>query len=519
MTPASRTLGMGTVLLLLLVGISWIPGCGSDDPSPCYPSASGTISGHILSGGEPTRVRVGALQVQPGGSSSGQVAYIQTVVDSSGAYRLDVPTGRYILRMDGFGCDYFYAHGILVEESEAETLDVDPGESLVADLESGSLRVEVTFPTELEGTRVAMRLVRDGDGCSAGSSSGDVSNGHATFIFQRLLPGTYRVSFSPVGPGWFEAWLPGTTFAAEADTIVISSGRARTFESALPSPAVLRGRVTGSWQELGQSAPQIVLVSTDEARSLGHTGVNPADGSFEFHLYAHARFLLEVDMAGFPRWYGGSSRQTATPIEIEPGHEFELNLTESGISGWLNRSVPASAAEVWLYDADGNARGHDYATGSRGFFRISNLTEGTYFLKVEKSADWIEQWYDRADSIQVATPIHVTGEGEVAWVNLSLEEGGRIEGRLMREDGAPAYGVRLELIDLASSAVILISSSNGEDGAFVLRALPDGDYILAAHPGEAQTSIYYPGVTESWQATVLSVRDHATIPNVFFDLP
>lgn len=519
MTPASRTPGMGTVLFLLLVGISWIPGCGDDDASPCYPGASGTISGRILSGGEPTRVRVGALQVQPGGSSSGQVAYIQTVCDSSGAYRLDVPAGRYILRMDGFACDAFYAHGILVRESKAETLEIEPGGSIVADLQSGSLRVDITAPAELEGSRVSMRLVRDGDGCSAGTSSGDVSNGHATFIFQRLLPGTYRVSFSSAGSAWFEAWLPGTTFAEEADTIVISSGRARTHESALPSPAVLRGRVTGSWQELGQSAPQIVLVATDEARSLGHTGVNPADGSFEFHLYAHARFLLDVDIVGFPRWYGGTSRQTATPIEIEPGHEFELNLTESGIAGWLNQDVSGSAAEVWIYDADGNARGHDDATGSGGFFRISNLTEGTYILKIQKTANWIEQWYDRADSAQAATPIHVTGEGEVVWMNLNLEDGGRIEGRVMRQDGAPAYGVRLNLIDPQTSAVVSTSLSDGEDGAFTFRALPDGDYILAAHPGEAQTSIYYPGVTESWQATVLSVRDHATITNVFFDLP
>ena len=523
MLPVSKPKDFVLCCVLLsccLFLMSLFAGCGDEESPPCAPCAAGTISGRILSAGRPIRTRVGALQVQPNGPYSGQVAYVQTVSDSTGAYTLDLPAGRYVLRMDGFNCDWYYAHGTLVDEQRAETLLVNQGTSITADLNAASLHVDITAPVELDGARVRASVVSAENNCDSYSWTDFVRDGHAIFDFDRLMPGAYRVLFSTSeGSGFVEIWLPGTTVLAEADTIEVHSGRIRNYEATLPEAAIFRGTITGSWQDLGQSAPQLVLRFPDQDRSQGYTRVDPEDGSFELRFFAVARFVLVIDIASFPRWYGGSSEATATPLEVEPGQVLELNLRESGIAGWLNRYNPNSSVEVSLWDRDMNPCGNDRPTGERGFFRFSNLTVGTYYLKIGGGPNWIEQWYDHADSLSAAAPIHVTGDGEVVWLDLDLENGGRIEGRLMREDGVPAFGVPLTLIDSRSHEAIRYGQSDGGAGGFGFDALPDGDYILAARPNEVQTTIYYPGVTELWQATVLTIRDHAQITDVFFDLP
>ena len=240
-----RNVIAGGGLMAVCLALCLLTACGDEESPPCAPCAAGSISGRILSAGQPIRTRVGALQVQPGGPNSGQVAYIQTVSDSTGAYNLDVPTGRYILRMEGFSCNWYYAHGTLVDEQEAETLSVSQGTSVTADLNTASLHVDVTAPTELEGTRVRASIVSVENNCDSNSWSSYVRDGHAVFDFDRVMPGAYRVLFSISGDGYVELWLPGTTVIAEADTIEVHPGRIRTYEAALPEAAVFRGAVTG----------------------------------------------------------------------------------------------------------------------------------------------------------------------------------------------------------------------------------------------------------------------------------
>jgi hypothetical protein len=140
-------------------------------------------------------------------------------------------------------------------------------------------------------------------------------------------------------------------------------------------------------------------------------------------------------------------------------------------------------------------------------------------LRILAGPTWIEQYYDRADSLASATPIQITEDGQVVWLNLELENGGSIEGRLMRDDGAPAYGVPIDLVGPTGTQPLRRGQSNDQEGGFTFSALPDGDYRVVAHPNEIDVPVWYPGVTDTAQAVVISIRDHADVTGIFFDLP
>jgi hypothetical protein len=472
----------------------------------------------LQAAGQPIHAQIAAMARPHGPQDPGSLAYVQTVSDSTGAYSMEVPEGQYLLTIDANTCYQFYSHGRLVAPSEAETLVVGRGESIAADVMLGAARLDITTPTELEGYRCAAMLVPSNpEQCRSTSGSARITDGHAIIALPQVIPGTYRMSFFVSNVG--EIWLPGTTDSSEADSIVVPTGVEAQYQATLPQPAALRGTVTGSWQELGQYPPRLLLTDLTGREPRVSTQANSVDGSYEFLLYGSGRVLLRIEIGSVSRWYGGTTIDEATPIDLESGRTVELNIRESGIAGWLNREEPSSGNRIWLVDGDGVARGAASADGPHGFFRISNLVPGTYFLRILAGPTWIEQYYDRADSLASAAPIQITEDGQVVWLNLDLENGGSIEGRLMRDDGAPAYGVPIDLVGPTGTQPLRRGQSNDQEGGFTFSALPDGDYRVVAHPNEIDVPVWYPGVTDTAQAVVISIRDHADVTGIFFDLP
>jgi hypothetical protein len=509
-----RRLPLLTVYLVLVIGL--IAGCGEEETLPCGPDGTGVIRGAILAAGQPVSARIVALRVrrEPGDP---QYSLLQGFADSTGVYSIEVPAGDYLLAIDGFACFSYYHQGTLGPGEQADTLSVARGETVTADLIAGAMRVDLTGPDELEGRTAVIRLESVDSACSSTAERATMARGTTTFYLRRVLPGTYRLSLDLLDLG--QVWLPGTTTVSEADTVVVRPGRERLYETGLPQAAILRGTVTGSWQELGQAPPRVNLAYSDRPGVFAITVANSVDGSFEFHVYGRARGVLNVQIDSITRWYGGDSQQTATPIELEPGRTVQLDLRESGVAGWLNAEPSPDNSNIWLTDASGATRGRCIPDGPGGFFRMSNLAPGTYFLHIPAGPTWIDQWYDQADSLAAATPVVIADEGQIVWLSLDLEKGGKIEGRLFRDDGAPAYGVPLDLVGPTGSQPIRRVRSNGDGGAFAFPALPDGDYRIVAHPNEIDVPVWYPGVLDPQLALVISIRDHAEVTEVFIDIP
>lgn len=498
-------------VLCAALSLVFISGCGEDESTPCDPTNTGRIQGTILAAGEPVIAHIDARQV---GRLEGRLSYYHTSTDSSGAYSLSVSPGDYLLRIDGFQCASFYNHGTL-RPDKPETLHVARGASVTASLRAGAFRVDLATPAELEGEHVLLRLQSTAD-CYTWGDAVTAAGGSVLLRIPNVLPGTYRMLVTVPDHG--EIWLPGTTDFADADSVVIVAGEEKLYQASLPPAAILRGSLTGSWQELGY-LPGLALADPDLGRPIAFATVDPVDGSYELQVYGRIHGVLNIQIGGTTRWYGGTSPETATRIDIEPGEVVELNLRESGVAGWMNRPAPQNGTELSLWDSQGTLRGRAWADGPRGFFRIANLETGTYFLKIQAGPTWIEQWHDKADSLAAATPIVVTEEGSVVWLDLDLEDGGRVEGRLLRANGSPAYGLPVQLWRRSEVQAIRNVTSNDEGGGFALLALPDGDYRLVAFPIAFGPPVFYPGVMDSAQAEILSIRDHAAITGLVFQLP
>ena len=363
-----------TLALSVVAILGILPGC-SDDDATC-PTAAGTIKGTILTAGDPVGVHLRAWYLPDSGQ---QVSHIQDAsTDSTGAYSLEVPPGNYRLQVAGFRCGRYYAQGTLVEESaNAETLVVQAGKTITADVNSGALRIELDTP-ELSGTAF-VRLADVESRCSLVSNPVQLQGGHATFEIPQVGPGTYRMLLELTDGS--RVWLPGVLESADADTITIATGQRRTYEASLPRPAVLHGTVTGSWQELGLPPPELYLYDPNASHIYVSTRVSSTDGSYTIQLCAWVHTLMKITIAGTQSWYGGATVYQALSIDIAPGQTREVNIRESGIAGWLNRQPSTYGGPVTVWNADSTARGECYPSGTDGFFRISNLEPGTYYLK------------------------------------------------------------------------------------------------------------------------------------------
>jgi hypothetical protein len=100
---------------------------------------------------------------------------------------------------------------------------------------------------------------------------------------------------------------------------------------------------------------------------------------------------------------------------------------------------------------------------------------------------------------------------------------GKVTGRLLSSEGAPAAGVRVAAMsvpdtsDPAADAPALLSlSQTDSDGRYSLDNVPPGPYYITAGPLSYPT--YYPGVASALDAKIVNVTAGATSPNLDFNL-
>jgi hypothetical protein len=175
------------------------------------------------------------------------------------------------------------------------------------------------------------------------------------------------------------------------------------------------------------------------------------------------------------------------------------------------------AAKYDLTDQYGRVVVRDLTARSAGGVHIPNLTPGTYYLYVNTHSRGriiLPQWYDRADSLSKATPIHVTEVGQIADLTVTLEKGGEILGRVVGPMGEPVPNPRLEV----TTALHLYDrvyrvTDTFSDGSFHVLGLPDGDYKLGAS-AYGYEGAWYPGAADWDSAAVITIREHGVVDGI-----
>lgn len=524
-------------------------GCEDEDHGePCSSAhAGGVIEGRLIAGDVPATAWITASD-----RTHDDTAF-EVETDSAGAFHLDLPVGSYWLTADiDYPSEarrlYYAAAGPPYTFDARDSLEVTTGSAITADFLLGSLRIEVEFPTAVEGSGVRfIGYTANGDvdpqGCPRDFSFlGDtgIEDGRATIAVGGLAVGSHIVrlridTYDEVDQVTQELWLPAVRSCAEAETIQVTAGATTHYHAAIPSdPARITGSILGSWRELMSGRPVVTLVTPDSSAVVAVLPTRD-DGTFEGNILVPEPVRALIEIRDTPRWYPRGSFQEAAVLELAPGVTLPpLVVEESGLILEISHPLhpPTWYVQVQLLSQEQThvvATLWTSASPTSPFHVFSNLDPGDYWLRILPahflSETWRPQWYDRAADQEGATLVHVPAGGGVGRVDISLEDGGRIEGDV-RYEVTPTTPAATVYLTEAGDSSALGRRPASEPQHYVATGLPDGGYrigiwlgpVRAAPPQPPEDTLWYPETTDWNAAQVITITEAQVITGINFDL-
>jgi protocatechuate 3,4-dioxygenase beta subunit len=108
---------------------------------------------------------------------------------------------------------------------------------------------------------------------------------------------------------------------------------------------------------------------------------------------------------------------------------------------------------------------------SEGRFRIEDLKPGEYRLEAGTSEGWVSP---------LLVPVRVVRGGEPARLDLVLQPGGLLEGRVLAPDGSPLFGARVSVHRKHGPSGTVARTTTDGAGRFSMKSLASGDYAVGA---------------------------------------
>jgi len=357
----------------------------------------------------------------------------------------------------------------------------------------------VSVSTEASDVRATVTLTTGG---TVTGELRDVNGQPAAAIGLSIHPGRLRSSPSPValrqvntdrnGAFAFEHLPAGPwelyTRADGADLLrvpeqhysveVVEGQTTRVAFKDLSGTAV---RVSGQVLRNGEAMPKArVMVSPVEpiAKSVTQSSADTdVEGRFQILLQEPGEYRFSVAQ---PK--EESSTRIVSFKETVPAlaqHEVILAFETGSLSGRVTLATgePAQGAEVRVLAAKGEdprraSGGGSVSTNVEGRYSFTGLPAGRYRLNAS-AASKKQIYFDGSGS---TGDIQLEPGAALENVDIQLSEGGAVEGRVLRADGKPAAGARMELRGRES----LGGSAADAQGNFVLSGLRPGPVSLRA---------------------------------------
>jgi len=477
----------------------------------------GTVEGYVTGGGLPVEA---SLSLIPLDSDLEGDSY-SVRADSTGFYTATVPAGDYLLAAWHFSTkNYYTSDGSVGREDEADTVTIG-GSVRRVDLRAGAATVLLSVPETLQGVPLYCR-VGVWNGARFNSYAGDqgdsVGSGRQ-FTFPFVPAGNY--SFKIRVDRGAEVWLPPSWSPESADSLRIEAGATSAYEATLIDPAIIRGSVTGSWQEFPDRYPRVGLYDADSTEIMYKS--LSSDPEYEFLLPAAASVRIRVKIGSISRWVGGTGFASATVYDLQSGDIVTgADLEESGIVCYLDYPGPIGGIKAGfrLVDADSVLLGSESSLGGDGEnpFFVSNLIPGTYFLYLDRGwshQPWYSNWFDGAESFSEATAITIEEGGEVKRITAHLADGGRITGRVLRYNGDPALGIRLTTLRIDEPWQDEFAAySDHSDGSYEIVGLSNGDYLVGVSSYYYSITSWYPGEFDPALADTIRIVNHGIVSGI-----
>jgi hypothetical protein len=220
-------------------------------------------------------------------------------------------------------------------------------------------------------------------------------------------------------------------------------------------------------------------------------------------------------------WVAVASAQESRPIPAGA----------AAISGRVtdaHSQLPLEGATLTLFEL---TQGRELVTVSdaAGMYRFDGIAAGAYRVRATHPG-YIEYWNGTIfrTSSTTAGVIELGPDQRRERVDFPLARGGTIEGRITDDRGAPIANatVRLLLQRGSLQGATTGGGRTGADGRYVISAIPEGEYVVAAQVEAAVKAganrivetTFYPGVRRAGEAVSLHLGPREHLRDISFTL-
>ncbi|MFL6194328.1 MAG: carboxypeptidase regulatory-like domain-containing protein [Thermoanaerobaculia bacterium] len=386
--------------------------------------------------------------------------------DAAGRFEVkNVPAGTYDLVVRGAGFAPLTVPGLVLPEgtgrTDLGTVMLAPGAAvrgLVTDAKGTPLAgVEVRAKAAERGG-FQIRSLRDPGPADA------VTGADGSFVLADRSPGE-SLDLTASHPGFGSASAPGVAVPSETPVRMVLQPKVRVSgRTADPDGKPVPGAsLFLSEKEPRNFGGQVMMMSSMHFQQ----GVSDDEGGFSFEAVSPGPIDIR---ASAPRW----QEATIDGLEVKAGQDLAgvlLVLTPgASVEGRVVSpdGAPVPAAEVSVAAPSAGGRGGfsmlRATTDGDGGYRIEGIPPGPHTLEARAEG------YRRA-----ARDVEVTGE--VRGVDLTLERGLEVSGRVVDDAGNPIPSVQIDLI-AGRNYFDGQRGLTGPDGAFRLAGVQDGTYRL-----------------------------------------
>jgi hypothetical protein len=216
----------------------------------------------------------------------------------------------------------------------------------------------------------------------------------------------------------------------------------------------------------------------------------------------------------------------------------EETCTVSGMVVHKMDGAPLKGATVWLGSDENREHTIATTTAADGRFELRNVPAGHYTLTVQRNG-FVDAHYGQKKPNDPGSTLTLRSGQKLADLVFKLGRTGVITGRISDEDGEPMQGIVVNAVrEVYINGKMRLQTTDGREsndlGEFRLFGLSPGRYLVSAEPetwnhlvgdrefsgadksgGEkAYAKIYYPGVTDSGKASVITVKEGDEIASI-----
>ncbi len=224
-----------------------------------------------------------------------------------------------------------------------------------------------------------------------------------------------------------------------------------------------------------------------------------------------------------------------------PEARSEARKETCTLSGTVVRkldSAPLKGATVWLGSDASHERTIATTTAADGRFELRNVPAGHYTLSVHRNG-YVDAQYGQKKPNDPGSKLTLRPGQKLLDLVFKLGRTGVITGRISDEDGGSMQGIRVNAIrEVYINGKMQLQSTDEREsndlGEFRLFGLSPGRYLISAEPetwnrvvGDREFSsadkssgekgyakLYYPGVTDSGKASVITVKEGDEIASI-----